>query len=121
MKKVIIPLILMCIILPSCSIICEYPDNGIWFCEELGLSMDFGSHTGKWCMSDGECIDLEMYIGYGHIGFQYRDANGELQFVFTGIYKYVNGEFSVKMFESEQTQEKKYVFHPIKTEDGSMS
>ena len=115
MKKIAVFLILMCVILSGCSIQREHPESGIWLCEELGLSVDFGTFTGKWYIYDGECIDLKMNIGNGaHIGFEYDDANGELQWVFTGIYKYVNGEFSVKMFESEQTQEKKYVFQPIR-------
>ena len=65
MKKALFCIVLIAIVtsLCACTIPFPMPEDGIWYCEELGITLVFEYETpvsGRWYFSDTEYKDLEI-------------------------------------------------------------
>ena len=111
---------LLCVILftTSCSIPAKKPETGIWFCEELKISIDFSlaqntSDSAILHNDDGSCEPLGCHFDFGNgIYFFQRVDDVEIDYL-RGTFKWKNDEFIVTSINDENT----YVFVENKETD----
>ena len=74
----------------GCSIIPPYPSEGIWYCEDLGLVIDFATKLGRIYITDEEFVPIDIAIGYdGRLVVFYHDKENDHEiWVYEGFYKY---------------------------------
>ncbi len=106
--KRICSFILLCLIavsIASCSFPVKYPQEGIYYCEELGLSIDFSIHMedpntcAKLYNEDGTYQVLECRIDFGSTMFLLSDDDIYL----AGKVKFKDDKFILR-------DDKEYVF-----------
>lgn len=110
--------IYICLILlfTSCSIPAKRPESGIWYCEELRMSIDFSECNNynpdcvKYYNEDGSCEVRRCLIDYGSgIGICSTD---EEEWYLNGKFKYRNDELKVTLHYEDKT----YIFVEIDDE-----
>lgn len=118
MKKftVILVLLSLSIILCACST-AKYPTEGIWYCEELKVSINFGKmeseatpNCAKLYSDDGTYTDILCYMDYG-TGLHLTKKDDESQHLFCANYTF-NGNVLMATRKSDG-----HVFTFIKIED----
>lgn len=97
MKKIACCLVcaILLTMLCACDTVPEFPTSGIWYCEELKITVEFaGEYVSnavvKW---DDPDTDLKMVIEYGgYMDFYYFNEDHIWTTVYDGPYKYKNDE-----------------------------
>lgn len=84
----------------ACAIVRPYPENGRWYCEELGMVLDFSSspHMAE-LVSDGEVVRTPFHIDYGSTIFV--DDPGGDEDILRGDYRLRDDVFTVNTLEGE--------------------
>lgn len=64
MKKILLAFILICttIVSASCTIAPDPPSNGIWYCEELKLVIEFGENQTFVCSYDEKLSKMDLQL-----------------------------------------------------------
>lgn len=114
MKKLFASLLLitfMVSMLSACSIPGETPAEGLWYCNELGISIDFSllaeentPECAKLYIGEGAAVDILCYFDYG-TGISLMSLDQETDY-FNGSFEYKNGNFTV----TSHVDKKQYVF-----------
>lgn len=122
MKKIVASLLLltfMVSILCGCSIPGRKPTEGLWYCADLGISIDFSLLTqelipncAKLYSGEGADVDILCYIDYG-TGISFKFPDPEADYFFVGNFTYRNGIFTVTSNEDN----KQYTF--VRVSDSS--
>lgn len=109
--------LLLGIELSACSIPQAKPKEGIWYCEELMIEIDFSVYSkgegvnppyfAKRYSADGTCQDVLCHIDYGS-GIWICSLDYKEDYL-GGNFSYRNGVFSVTTREDKYT----YVFERI--------
>ena len=103
----------LCLALCACSIPQPKPKEGIWYCDELKLEINFSLYSErsqyfvKRYHSDGTYEDVESFFDFGNritIGTAYDPEN---RLIFKFLYR--NGVFSVTTIDGKHT----YIFERI--------
>lgn len=112
-------LLLIMIFALSCSISAERPDDGIWYCEELAISIDFSLvqddpyHCAALHNQDGTSLTLACLFDYGNGITVFKEAENEGEKstnLLIGAFEWDGDEFRVTTHDGDVT----YIF--IKTE-----
>lgn len=107
MKKIFVfsTLFVIIFICTSCSIMPKTPTKGIWYCEEISVSIEFyidplyssvhpRIRSTRMYDDEGNYQELEKNWHYsGQLDFYYEDADGNEVGVYSGFYKYRNDKF----------------------------
>lgn len=89
----------------ACSIMPKLPSSGIWYCEELKITVEFVESdlqktVVNWQDSDIEYSDLDVVFGYdGEMLFFHVNEDGGWLYVYDGFYKYKNDELIYDVFQ----------------------
>lgn len=99
----IISLMFVITMLSACSLPFSKPNEGIWYCEELRLEIDFNQVSGdgyptKKYNPDGSYINAVCLIAYGD--WLVVETLETHECCMAGDFKYRNGIFSVTTFEN---------------------
>ena len=65
MKKLFCVILLVVFMLTGCSIFRKYPENGIWYCEELEMYLDMSGYTGVYLDDNGVYAPVFVQIDFG--------------------------------------------------------
>lgn len=65
MKNLYCVLALSFLLLAGCSIPREYPTAGVWYCDELDITLDMSDSTGTYPGPNGQPLPLFVQIDYG--------------------------------------------------------
>lgn len=103
-------LLVISIALSACSIPHPIPEEGIWYCEDLGIEIDFSylnekmsQNCAKKYNSDGTYQSALCRIDYGcGINIGYDDWQ---EYYLVGRFSYRNGTFFVTSYEDNVTYE----------------
>ena len=97
MKNNILVFVLVCIIiiLASCTIAPDAPSEGIWYCEELQLVIEFDGREASVYSYDEKLsymnLQLRNWID-GGFDIIYDDGEGEIVEIYTGWRKYKSSD-----------------------------
>ena len=97
MKKILFVFILACIIIisTSCTIASDAPSEGIWYCEELQLVIEFEGREASVYSFDEKIsymnLQLRNWID-GGFDIICDDAEGEIIEIYTGWRKYKSSD-----------------------------
>lgn len=124
MKKSLSVLISVGIILliSACSIGALKPHGGIWYCEELSISVDFSlyestNECAKLYDKDGICTTLRCFFDYGN-GMSIVSTDQNIRYLIgTFNYQRENDYFTVTAFKDEHI----YTFVRIQNEALTLS
>lgn len=101
MKKIFKYLLILIVpcLLSSCSIVKPYPQTGLWYCEDLGLIIDFDNYSGRLYIKNNEFVTIKSSIGYGgEILITYYDYEQDFEiWVYEGLYEYKHDIFFIYM------------------------
>jgi len=104
-KKTFTFIILVCFLITlfACSITPNYPESGIYYCQELGIAIDYGSRDreGRLYLENGEFVPIENYLGYGgeFIIVHNNEEKNVTLWIYDGYFKERDDEtFSVFMY-----------------------
>lgn len=131
MKRVIfILLVLIVIAFCSCSITSPLPDEGIWYCDELGATIDFAEITGRMYIAEEHYVELEIRAGFDDtLELLYYPSPGYVNAICVceGYYRYTDDTLTVKAFRvvnfddneftTTEVDDVEYVFKQIKSYD----
>ena len=105
--------LIMGIGLSACTIPQPMPEEGVWYCEELMIELDFSVHSqngtpyfAKMYNPDGSYQDIMCHYLGSNISFYSMDWEENY---LNGYFLYRNGVFSITTIEDEQT----YVFKRV--------
>ena len=104
---VILAMFLLCVNLSACSFPQPKPQEGIWYCEELMIQIDFAKgteHCAKIFNPDGTYQDILCLTDYGSVIWLCSEDWQEDYL--TGNFRYKNGLFYVTTIDKTHT----YVF-----------
>ena len=99
--------IVIAFICTSCSITPKTPTEGIWYCEEIGISIEFYMdplyssvdpriRSVRMYDDEGNYQELEQNWWYsGQLDFYYEDSGGNEINIYSGFYKYRNDKFII--------------------------
>ena len=78
----------------------QLPSDGVWYNEELGISIEFKTDHNSNYLGVNSCWnaeqDLYVNLGYGNIiCFYVMDKNNTAKYLLIGDFKYSNDEFVV--------------------------
>ncbi len=106
MKRITYFLItVLCILICACSFTPPLPESGLWYCEELKITLEFGEKvSGKWHITETEWINLKTHLGYGgEIILYYLDEQENEVEICNGIYRYKKDTFFIDLFSRLST------------------
>ena len=96
MKKILLVFILTCIIIFStgCTIAPDAPSEGIWYCEELQLVIEFEGREASVCSYDKNLSHMDLQLrNWIDGGFDIIcDDEGEIIEIYTGWRKYKSSD-----------------------------
>ncbi len=99
--------------LVSCSIPAKKPEEGVWYCDELGLSIDFNVYMDapnecvKLYNDEGSYETLGCHFDYGAgIGI-YRKMEEKEVLLITGSFRYKDEKFVVTTHDNNNV----YIFY----------
>ena len=99
--------------LSACTIPQPMPEEGVWFCEELMIELNFfvhsetdGPYFAKMYNPDGSYQDIMCHYLGSNISFHSMDWEEEY---LIGYFLYRNGVFSITTIEGDHT----YVFERV--------
>ena len=97
MKKNILVFVLICIIiiLASCTIAPDAPSEGIWYCEELQLVIEFDGREASVYSYDEKLSYMDLQLRNwidGGFDIIYDDGEGEIIEIYTGWRKYKSSD-----------------------------
>lgn len=114
MKKLFASLLLitfMVSMLSACSIPGKTPTEGLWYCNELGISIDFSllaeentPECAKLYIGEGAAVDTLCYFDYG-TGISLMSLDQTTDY-FNGSFEYKNGKFTV----TSHADKKQHIF-----------
>ena len=85
----------------------NYPNDGIWYCEDLEIYLDMNDHTGVHPKKEGGYVQLVVHIDYGS-GFFIESCESGLsdeyedyEYIRTD-YKYRNGALTLADRDSDK-------------------
>lgn len=103
---------LLCINLSACSFPSPKPEEGIWYCKELMIEIDFSITEPENCAKiydqDGNCHNILCYFDYGSLIDVHYEDNPENP-ILVGNFSYKNGLFTITTTDKART----YVFERI--------
>ena len=104
-KCLILCILFVLTLLAGCSIPSRHPESGLWYCEELDMTLDMENLTAQYTVKEGVVQHAEIHIDYGNGIFveQGTDTILSASFVFK------NDTFTLKEHDSNV----KYVFTEI--------
>ena len=116
-KLCCLTLLLVVAVKGICTAVNEKPEEGLWYCSELSMSLDFSEYAkdknaniGRFYFDNGHSIDIKCYFDYGK-GVSFSSPC-ELE----GEYKYEDDVFYIIAIVNEE--EHTYIFERVdKTED----
>lgn len=95
-----------------CVAVNDKPEEGVWYCSELSMSIDFSEYAndknanvGRFYFDNGHSIDIRCYFDYGK--GVYFSSPCELE----GEYKYEDDVFYVFAIVNEE--EHTYIFERV--------
>ena len=105
-----------------CIAVADQPKEGVWYCEELSISIDFSEYNeerkpdiAKFYFDDGSYIDIECYFDYGQgISFYHPE---EERYLLTGEYKYEEEEKLFYVISNEDEDEYEYIFERVDVDE----
>ncbi len=105
----LIPLVFLC----SCSVQAAHPEQGVWYCEELKMSINFSlfgktSEMVKIYNDDGTFESYVCHIDFGR-GIFIETIDGS-EILYAGEFRYHKDEFKVDVDDTT------YIFNEITTE-----
>ena len=117
--KSFIIVVLISVLITSCSIPAKTPETGIYHCDELNISIDFSKDDAfdmaKFHYDNGETLDLVCYLDYGDgieiFEAEFTDENSKQDY--TRVKDYILGSFKWKGNEiivKDHETKKKYIF-----------
>lgn len=96
----------------GCSIPGRKPTEGLWYCADLEISIDFSllaqkniPNCAKLYSGEGSAVDILCYFDYG-TGISLKSPDVEADYFFVGNFTYKNGTFVVTSNEDN----KQYTF-----------
>ena len=97
MKKFLFVFILACIIIisTSCTIAPDAPSEGIWYCEELQLVIEFEGREASVCSYDKNLSHMDLQLRNwidGGFDIICDTAEGEIVEIYTGWRKYKSSD-----------------------------
>ena len=104
MKKFLFVFILACIIIisTSCTIAPDAPSEGIWYCEELQLVIEFEGREASVCSYDKNLSHMDLQLRNwidGGFDIICDDAEGEIIEIYTGWRKYKSSDkFTIRLY-----------------------
>lgn len=104
MKKSILITILMCTIMvfQSCSVAPKAPSNGIWYCKELDLAIEWGENTTTVHSYDISLSSMDLQVRDwidGGFDIIYDDGSGNIIDIYSGWKKYTdNNKFVIILY-----------------------
>ena len=133
MKRILLvfSLISMVIVSTSCTIAHDLPSNGIWYCEELKLVIEFEGRESSVDSYDENLSHMDLQLRNwidGGFDIICEDAEGEIIEIYTGWRKYKSSDkFIISMYskanpdDNFKTQieldDEKYTFVKIESYD----
>ena len=133
MKKFILAFILICIIIvsTSCTIAPDLPSDGIWYCEELKLVIEFEEGKASVDSYDENLSHMDLKLRNwidGGFDIICDDTEGEIIEIYTGWRKHTSSdEFIIRLYgkanpdDDFRTQieldDEEYVFVKIENHD----
>ena len=130
-KLVVIPLLVLLIPMLLYSCLYEfsdrriYPEDGIWYCDELQLYIHFGRNKTSTAIINGEEIDCDALYMDDSLSItverKYNESTSENRVIFPGEFVSLKEN---KLVLCHRDTKKEYVFVRIqdtKTGDGSLS
>ena len=132
MKKILFVFILACIIIisTSCTIAPDAPSEGIWYCEELQLVIEFEGREASVCSYDKNLSHMDLQLrNWIDGGFDIIcDDEGEIIEIYTGWRKCTSSDkFIIRLYgkanpdDNFRTQieldDEEYVFVKIENHD----
>lgn len=89
----------------GCTFTPKTPTHGIWYCEELGISIEFYIDplyssefpriSARLSDNEGGYQKLESHWQGNWMEFYIRDVDGEVHSIYSGYYKYKNEQFTM--------------------------
>ena len=104
MKKIPLVFILVCVIIvfASCTVAPELPSDGIWYCEELKLAIEFGESKNSVYSYDKNLTHMDLQLRNwidGGFDIICEDAEGEIIEIYTGWRKYRSSDkFIIRLY-----------------------
>ena len=97
MKKFILAFTLICIIIvsTSCTIAPDAPSEGLWYCEELQLVIEFEEREASVCSYDKNLSHMDLQLRNwidGGFDIIFDDAGGEIIEIYTGWRKHTSSD-----------------------------
>ena len=133
MKKFILAFILICIIIAStsCTTAPDLPSDGIWYCEELKLVIEFEGREASVDSYDENLSHMDLQLRNwidGGFDIICEDAEGEIIEIYTGWRKLTSSDkFIIRLYgkanpdDNFRTQieldDEEYVFVKIENHD----
>ena len=113
MKKLLLVFILICtvIISTSCTIAPDLPSDGIWYCEELKLVIEFGEDQPSVCSYDEILSQMDLQLrnwidGGFDVVCPYGD--GQIIEIYSGWRKFTNDDMFIILLYSKANPEDNY-------------
>lgn len=133
MKKSILITILVCIIMTfqSCTIAPKAPSDGIWYCKELKLAIEWKENTATVHSYDNSLSSMDLQVRDwidGGFDIIWDDGNGDIIDIYSGCKKHTDDhEFRIILYskanprDNFKTQielnDEKYTFVKIQNYD----
>ena len=133
MKKFILAFILICIIIvsTSCTTAPDLPSDGIWYCEELKLVIEFEGREASVDSYDENLSHMDLQLRNwidGGFDIICEDAEGEIIEIYTGWRKRTSSDkFIIRLYSKAnpdddfrtqiELDDEEYVFVKIENHD----
>ena len=113
MKKIPLVFILVCVIIvfASCTVAPELPSDGIWYCEELKLAIEFGESKNSVYSYDKNLTHMDLQLrNWIDGGFDIVCEKDEEQIVeiYSGWRKYTRNDKFIILLYSKANPEDNY-------------
>ena len=113
MKKNLLIFTLICIIIvsTSCTIAPTLPSEGIWYCEELKLVIEFGESQTSVCSYDENLSQMNLQLRNwvdGGFDIVCPYDNGQIIEIYSGWRKFTNNDKFVILLYSKANSEDNY-------------
>ena len=113
MKKILFVFILACIIIisTSCTIAPDAPSEGIWYCEELQLVIEFEGREASVCSYDKNLSHMDLQLRNwidGGFDIIWDNGEGDIIEIYSGWRKFKNDDMFIILLYSKANPEDNY-------------
>lgn len=113
MKKLLLVFILICTIIvsTSCTIAPKLPSDGIWYCEELKLAIEFGEGQTSVCSYDENLSQMDLQLRNwidGGFDIVYPCDDGQIIEIYSGWRKFTNDDMFIILLYNKANPEDNY-------------